>query len=70
MGLLAQMASTPRSWISPPMIDCAVVHGIAEVLAGISANDHATALHHEPGERRTGVAANNDVAALLVDASA
>src|SRR6185437_10247322 len=50
-------------------IDRAVIHGVAEILAGIAANHHAPALHHEAGER-AGVAADDDRAALHVDAGA
>src|SRR5690606_20644603 len=48
-------------------IDRAVIHGIAEIPAGIAANHHAAALHHEARER-AGIAADDDRAALLVDA--
>src|SRR5262245_15002712 len=50
-------------------IDRAVIHGIAEILAGIAADHHAPALHHEAGER-AGIAADDDGSALLVDARA
>ena len=50
-------------------IDRAVVHRIAEILAGVAADHHAAALHHEAGEG-AGVAADDDRAALLVDAGA
>src|SRR5262245_27348957 len=50
-------------------IDGAVIHGIAEVLAGIAQDDHAPALHHEAAER-AGAPADQDGAALLVDADA
>ncbi len=50
-------------------IDRAVIHGIAEILAGIAADHHAPALHHEAGEG-AGIAADDDGAALHVDAGA
>src|SRR5262245_9608504 len=50
-------------------IDCAVIHGIAKILASIAADNHAAALHHEAGEG-AGVAADNDGATFHVDAGA
>ena len=50
-------------------VDGAVIHGVAEVLAGVAENDHASALHHEAAEG-AGAAADDDGAALLVDAHA
>src|SRR5215510_6665034 len=50
-------------------IDRAVIHRIAEILAGVAQDDHAAALHHEAAER-AGPAADQDGAALLVDADA
>src|SRR5688572_4744794 len=50
-------------------IDRAVIHGIAEVLAGVTQDDHAAALHHEAAEG-AGAPADQDGAALLVDADA
>ena len=50
-------------------VDDAVIHGVAEILAGIAADHHAPALHHEAGEG-AGAAADDDVAALHVDAGA
>src|SRR5687768_8488774 len=38
-------------------VDRAVVHAVAEILAGTPANHHAAALHHKAGER-TGIAAD------------
>src|SRR5574338_409942 len=49
--------------------NCAVIHRIAEVLAGVAEDDHAPALHHEAAER-AGPAADQDGATLLVDADA
>src|SRR5262245_53673989 len=48
-------------------VDRAVVHGVAEALAGVAEDDLPAALHHEPGQQ-PGVAADQDGAALLVDA--
>src|SRR6202012_646109 len=50
-------------------INRAVVHGVAEILAGVAKDHHPTALHHETGER-SGVAADDDGAAFLIDSSA
>ena len=50
-------------------VDRAVVHRIAQVLAGIAQDHHAPALHHEAAER-AGAAADDDRAALHVDADA
>src|SRR5215469_8608332 len=50
-------------------IDGAVIHGIAEILAGIPQYDHAAALHHEAAEGSR-PAADDDGAALHVDAHA
>src|SRR3990170_7254430 len=50
-------------------IDRAIIHGVAEILAGIAADHHAPALHHEAGEG-AGVAADDDAPALHVDAGA
>src|SRR5439155_21410993 len=50
-------------------IDGAVIHGVAQILAGIAADHQAATLHHEARER-AGVAADDDIAALLVDAGA
>src|SRR5215207_274728 len=50
-------------------IDRAVIHAVAEILAGVAANDHAATLHHETGEG-AGIAADDDRAALLIDAGA
>ena len=62
-------ASTPRLGDLAADVDRAVVHRIAEVLAGVAEDDHAAALHHEAGER-AGAAADDDRAALHVDADA
>src|SRR5262249_52361015 len=51
----------------PADIDGAVIHGIAEVLAGVAEDDHAAALHHEAAEG-AGASADDDRAALLIDA--
>ena len=48
-------------------VNSAVVHRIAEIVAGVAEDDHATALHHEAGEGAD-AAADDDRAALLVDA--
>src|SRR3984957_11353399 len=53
----------------PADIDRAVVHRVAEVLAGIAQDHHASALHHETAER-AGPPADDDRAALHVDAHA
>jgi hypothetical protein len=50
-------------------IDGAIIHRIAEILAGVAADHHAPALHHEAGEG-PGVAADDDRAAFHVDARA
>src|SRR3984893_9307496 len=50
-------------------VDRAVVHGIAEVLAGIAEDDHASALHHEAAEGAR-PATNDDRAALHIDTDA
>src|SRR6185436_16202397 len=50
-------------------IDRAVIHGVAEILAGVAQDDHAPARHHEAAES-AGAAADQDGAALLVDADA
>src|SRR5688500_1794459 len=50
-------------------IDRAVIHGIAEVLAGVAQDDHAAALPHEAAAG-AGAPADQDGAALLVDADA
>ena len=50
-------------------VDDAVVHRVAQVLAGVAQDDHPAALHHEAGER-AGAAADEDGAALHVDAGA
>src|SRR5512134_105103 len=50
-------------------IDRAVIHGVAEIFAGIAADHHAPALHHEAGEG-AGIAADDDGAPLHVDAGA
>ena len=50
-------------------IDCAVVHGVAQVLAGIAENDHAAALHHEAA-KGAGAPAHDDGTAFHVDADA
>src|SRR5215510_9050935 len=50
-------------------VDRAVVHGVAEILAGITEDHHAPALHHEAAEG-TRAATDDDRAALHVDADA
>src|SRR4051794_21880600 len=50
-------------------VDRAVVHGIPEAVADVSADDLAAALHHE-AVHRAGAAEHDDGAALLVDARA
>src|SRR5438067_590420 len=50
-------------------IDRAVIHRIAQVLAGIATDHHAPPLHHEAGEG-AGITADDDVSALLVDTGA
>src|SRR6476646_8416466 len=50
-------------------IDRAVIHRVAEILAGVAADHHAPALHHEAGEG-AGVATGNNITALHVDAGA
>src|SRR4029453_14707033 len=50
----------------PGNIDRAVIHGVAEILAGVAADHHAPALHHEAGEG-AGIAADADISAFLVD---
>src|SRR5215471_2904076 len=47
-------------------VDRAVVHGVAEILAGIPQDHHAPALHHEAAEG-AGAATDDDRAALHVD---
>src|SRR5262249_45592991 len=53
----------------PADIDGAVIHRVAEILAGVAADHHAPSLHHEAGEG-AGVAAHDDSAALHVDPGA
>src|SRR3954467_12160833 len=50
----------------PANVDRPVVHRVAETVADVAAEDHATALHHE-ARHRPGVAADDDRAALLID---
>src|SRR5271169_129889 len=50
-------------------VNRAVVHRVAQVLAGIAKDDHASALHHEAAES-AGPAAGDDRAALHVDTHA
>src|SRR6266478_5891824 len=50
-------------------IDRAVVHGVAQVLAGIAQDHHPSTLHHEAAEG-AGPAADDDRAALHVNAYA
>ena len=62
-------ASTPNERASPPEIDRAIVHRVAEVFPGIAKDHHAAPLHHEAGEC-AGIAADDDGAAFLVDSGA
>src|SRR5262245_52707490 len=48
-------------------VNRAVVHRVAEVLAGVAEHDHPAALHHEARER-AGAAADENRAAFHVDA--
>src|SRR4029077_13952774 len=50
-------------------IDRAVIHRVAEILAGVAADHHAPALHHKAGEDPGG-GADDDGAALLVNPGA
>src|SRR5208283_1041318 len=50
-------------------INRAVVHGVAQVLAGVAEDDHASTLHHEAAERAR-PAAHDDRASLHVDTDA
>ena len=50
-------------------VNDAVIHGIAEVFAGVAEDDEAAALHHEAAEG-AGAAADDDGAAFHVDAGA
>src|ERR1700675_1891284 len=50
-------------------IDDPVIHGIAEILAGVAEDHHASTLHHEAA-KCAGPPAGNDGAALHVDADA